>query len=139
MQDQGGPQTWHDCFKCSHMFFNRTHCLHQPPPRPFNGCKPDVLNYVQVSNYAAQIAWWLAFYPPEQILIITSSELRDPGRQVNVRTHPCMLIAVQQNDNGVGTVMPLAIDRALLCGTQRVGARVAQCAARKHAEVPPPG
>lgn len=69
------------------MFFNRTHCRHLPEPRPFNDCKPDVLNYVQVSNYAAQIAWWLAFYPPEQILIITSSELRDPDRQVNVRTH----------------------------------------------------
>ena len=88
MQDEGGLKTWHDCYKCWHMFHNHTHCTGMAPPRPFDGCHPDVLDYVQVSNYAAQLAWWLAFFPPEQILILTSAELRDPARQVQVSLRP---------------------------------------------------
>lgn len=40
------------------------------------------------SAYAAQIAWWLAFFPPEQFLILTNDDLRDPRRRVRVR-RPC--------------------------------------------------
>lgn len=36
--------------------------------------------------YAVQIAWWLAFFPPERFLILTSSELRDPTSAVQVCT-----------------------------------------------------
>ena len=83
-QDEGGLKTRHDCYECWHMFHNHTHCTVMAPPQPFDGCHPDVLDYLQVSNYAAQLAWWLAFFPPEQILILISAELRDPARQVQV-------------------------------------------------------
>ena len=88
VQDRGGLKTWHDCYKCWEMFHNGTHCRHLPPPQPHNGCHPDILDYVQVSNYAAQLAWWLAFFPPEQILILTSAELRDPAQQIQARASP---------------------------------------------------
>eukprot|EP00892_Ulva_mutabilis_P011675 jgi/Ulvmu1/8880/UM049_0062.1 len=80
--DKGGPHTWHDCYRCWHMYLNQTYCHTLPPPRPFDSCHPAVLNYVQLSMYAPQLAWWLAFFPPEQILILTSAELHHPSTQV---------------------------------------------------------
>lgn len=40
------------------------------------------------SAYAAQIAWWLAFFPPEQFIILTMDDLRDPRRRMRVRPPP---------------------------------------------------
>eukprot|EP00892_Ulva_mutabilis_P011672 jgi/Ulvmu1/8878/UM049_0060.1 len=80
--DKGGPHTWHDCYSCWHMFHNHTHCTQHEQDLPERGCRPAVLNYVQLSMYAPQLAWWLAFFPPEQILILTSAELHDPSTQV---------------------------------------------------------
>ena len=48
-------------------------------PRGFS-----VLDY---SSYAAQIAWWLEFFPPEQMFVVTSNALKDRDRQTQVR--PC--------------------------------------------------
>eukprot|EP00892_Ulva_mutabilis_P001583 jgi/Ulvmu1/11425/UM075_0091.1 len=36
------------------------------------------------SSYAAQIAWWLQFFPPEQIYIVTPDVIKDPKRQMQV-------------------------------------------------------
>lgn len=38
------------------------------------------------SAYAAQLAWWLAFFPPEQFLILTVDDLRSPRRRLRVRS-----------------------------------------------------
>lgn len=72
------------------MLFNTTHCNTQLPEvhRSKLGCvsEPKLMTFVQYSSYAAQIAWWLAFFPPEQFLVLTISELRDPARRVKVRS-----------------------------------------------------
>eukprot|EP00892_Ulva_mutabilis_P001536 jgi/Ulvmu1/11383/UM075_0045.1 len=85
-EDTGAPKTWQECFRCSYMLFNTTHCRTQlpAPDRGRIGCdlEPKLLTFVQYSSYAAQIAWWLAFFPPEQFLILTIAELRNPARRV---------------------------------------------------------
>jgi hypothetical protein len=42
-------------------------------------------NAVDVSNYAAQIAWWLNFFPPERFMVISSSELQKEENRLRVR------------------------------------------------------
>lgn len=122
MQDSnGGPQTWHDCFKCWHMFFNRGAC-NRMEERPVNDCSPESLNYVQVSNYAAQLAWWLAFFPPEQFLILTSAELHDPDRQVNVRA-PIVRKTHKSSEPVLGSRcphLPLRVWPSVACWDARV-------------------
>lgn len=49
---------------------------------------PDKLNnrrHMLSSHVAPQIAWWLAFFPAERFLFVTSAELRDPARAHAVR------------------------------------------------------
>lgn len=36
------------------------------------------------SSYAAQLGWWLSFFPPEQFLVLTADDLRDPHRRLKV-------------------------------------------------------
>lgn len=43
-----------------------------------------------IGEYASKLAWWLAFFPPERFLIVTSQQLRAPGGRVRVR---CALAA----------------------------------------------
>lgn len=92
MQDVGGPKTWQECFRCSYMLFNSTHCRTHlsDEARAALGCgtAPKLMTFVQYSSYAAQLAWWLAFFPPEQFLILTVSELRDPSQRTQVRRAP---------------------------------------------------
>lgn len=49
------------------------------------GCNPPSVPTTHVSYYAAQLAWWLAFFPPERFLILTSTELHSPDSQLEVR------------------------------------------------------
>jgi hypothetical protein len=42
-------------------------------------------NTVDVGNYAAQLAWWLAFFPADRFLILASQELREPSGRKRVR------------------------------------------------------
>lgn len=49
---------------------------------------PPLINYhlpMFSSAVAAQIAWWLSFFPSEQFLILTSSELRTQEGAIRVR------------------------------------------------------
>ena len=32
--------------------------------------------YVAYGHYAAQLAWWLNFFPPERFLLLNSEDLR---------------------------------------------------------------
>lgn len=40
---------------------------------------------VDVSNYAAQIGWWLNFFAPDRFIVISSADLRSNKSQVEVR------------------------------------------------------
>lgn len=56
------------------------------------GCKHNLIPHVasmpltQYGLYAAQIAWWMSFFPPDSFLILTREELMDPDRVFKVRT-----------------------------------------------------
>ena len=39
---------------------------------------------VATGHYAAQLAWWLQFFPPERFLVVTSAQLA-PGPRLQVR------------------------------------------------------
>lgn len=54
--------------------------------KALGGCPTGSVPMVHTGMYAVQIAWWLAFFPPESFLILTSSELRDPALAVQVCT-----------------------------------------------------
>ena len=52
---------------------------------------PPLINYhlpMFSSAVGAQIAWWLAFFPPERFLILTSAELRTQEGSIAVRACP---------------------------------------------------
>ena len=57
------------------------------------GCEPNMIPHVptvpltQYGLYAAQIAWWMSFFPPETFLMLTQEELQDPECVVPVRMH----------------------------------------------------
>eukprot|EP00892_Ulva_mutabilis_P011466 jgi/Ulvmu1/8692/UM047_0032.1 len=78
-----GTHSWGNCWRCSYAIIDRHACerLGVSPEacRSLSGVHPAFLSY-----YAAQIAWWLSFFPPERFLIITSQQLHDPKQQVQV-------------------------------------------------------
>jgi hypothetical protein len=39
---------------------------------------------LDASNYAAQIGWWLNFFPPERFVVVSSLELRDGRGRIEV-------------------------------------------------------
>jgi hypothetical protein len=41
---------------------------------------------LSVSNYAAQLAWWLNFFSPDRFLIVSSQELREKKTRLKVLT-----------------------------------------------------
>lgn len=84
---QGGTRTWGDCWRCYYPNFVKRHCEASPPEvrEAFRGCSPPSLPTTHVAYYAAQLAWWLAFFPPERFLILTSSELHSREQQLQVR------------------------------------------------------
>ena len=44
------------------------------------------------SAVAAQLAWWLSFFPPDRFLILLSSELRDRATATAVRAPDAVLL-----------------------------------------------
>lgn len=81
---QSGTHSWGDCWPCSFAVINRDACgergLTEERCRQLTG-----VPNVHVSYYAPQIAWWLAFFPPERFLVFTSQQLREPQQQLEVR------------------------------------------------------
>lgn len=41
-----------------------------------------------VGNYAAQLAWWLQFFPADHFLIVSTAQLRDPVARLQARLPP---------------------------------------------------
>jgi hypothetical protein len=52
-------------------------------------------NGVLVGFYAAQLAWWLSFFPPDRFLLVTSQELHDPDTALQVWQLRCSHIPAQ--------------------------------------------
>lgn len=90
LQDPTVPKaTWADCWKCLHSI-PKFMCpkLTEEDTAALGGCPPSpALPTTHVSLYAAQIAWWLSFFPPDRFLILKSSDLHDPDGAMEVRRH----------------------------------------------------
>ena len=77
---------WNDCFACLYTVpdwsIRKATCkplglLHRASATD-NPCKPslELYMYVAYGHYAAQLAWWLNFFPPERFLLLNSEDLR---------------------------------------------------------------
>jgi len=87
---QGSGKTWADCFRCQFSHLSTEHC---PPnttaanaavlPAP---CSAPSFITLDVGNYAAQLSWWFAFFPPDRFLVLLSTDLkaREESAQVAV-------------------------------------------------------
>lgn len=83
---QAGTHTWGDCWACKFGKAESDTCISMGVPESvcqgLEHCQPP---RAHMSYYAPQIAWWLAFFPPERFLIFTSDEINDPEQQIKVR------------------------------------------------------
>ena len=89
---QGNPLTWADCYTCA--FSNilatpeaKRTCarLGKLPHRELGNCSQPTNGFVDQGLYAAQLAWWLRWFPPDRFLVLSTTELRHPRSAVNVR------------------------------------------------------
>jgi hypothetical protein len=84
--------TWFDCYKCAYSYIDvrlskvREACapLETIGPPEFRNCSVPHFGFTQHGLYAEQIAWWLQFFPPEQFMIVSATQLRDPEQQIQV-------------------------------------------------------
>ena len=86
---QGSNATWGDCFGCRYNLFRYQKCCGAREEQggalfPCFGV-PRGFSVLDYSSYAAQIAWWLQFFPPEQLYIVTTETLHDENKRVTVR------------------------------------------------------
>lgn len=83
---QEGSRTWGDCWRCYYPTFMKRYCKSSPADvqEALRDCNPPSLPTTHVAYYAAQLAWWLAFFPPERFLILTSAQLHSPEEQLEV-------------------------------------------------------
>lgn len=83
--------TWHECFSCAFNFIDlasepvQTACEEQQWSLHNRNCSKPHYGFLDHGLYGAQLAWWLRFFPPEQFLIISAWELRDPAQRIEVR------------------------------------------------------
>jgi len=84
-------QSWNDCYRC---LVNdnsiRKHCqgrwyLRKDGPDAMDHeCLDFSMEMISRGLYAAQIAWWLEFFPPEQFVFINSDDLfANPVQELN--------------------------------------------------------
>lgn len=90
--------TWNDCWKCEHFVYECT-MLNDLEKEALGGCNYTSIPHVptvpltQYGLYAAQIAWWLSFFPPEQFMILTQEEIEDSDSALDVRSSPNLLLS----------------------------------------------
>lgn len=88
---QGSPATWWDCHRCHFGYVDQNvssgACaeLERTGPPDFQDCSVPSHRFIDHGLYAAQLAWWLRFFPPEQFLIISAWQLRDEFERIRVR------------------------------------------------------
>eukprot|EP00892_Ulva_mutabilis_P012512 jgi/Ulvmu1/9633/UM054_0065.1 len=79
----GADVTWGDCFSCLYGSYENSTCMaRMREGSDVFACDRKQLDIFDYSTYAAQISWWLHFFPPEQMLITTSDLLKDEKRRV---------------------------------------------------------
>ena len=77
--------TWGDCFSCLYGSYENSTCMaRMRAGEDMFPCERKQLNIFDYSTYAPQLAWWLHFFPPDQMLITTSDVLHDPDRRIEV-------------------------------------------------------
>lgn len=84
---QSNNKTWHSCFQChySHVDSSACNSLNDRDRQLLEQCNQHFgFGMLSVSNYAAQLAWWLNFFTPDRFLIISSQELRDEESSMKV-------------------------------------------------------
>jgi hypothetical protein len=87
--------TWADCWRC--VFGVAEHLcddLQDDEKKAVGGCPPSSLLTTHVSLYAAQIAWWLSFFPPDRFLFLMSKDLQDPDGAMEVCLRSCLPLPV---------------------------------------------
>lgn len=76
-------KNWNQCYQC--VFLSSCTSLMsktQPPPTISKWCS--MFNFVGKGMYAAQLAWWLALYPPSQLHVLNHYDLtQDPFNTYN--------------------------------------------------------
>lgn len=92
---QANPLTWSDCFKCSFTFIARhgeakaaCDALAKKKHRKLPDCSKPTNGFLDHGLYAAQLAWWLQWFPADRFLVLSSNELRTNEGALNVR--PCL-------------------------------------------------
>eukprot|EP00892_Ulva_mutabilis_P004466 jgi/Ulvmu1/2391/UM131_0002.1 len=80
---EDATHTWGDCWGCVFSNVDKSACdrlaVSKKACDSIKGMRPAFMSY-----YAAQIAWWLSFFPPDRFLIITSQQLHNPDQQVQI-------------------------------------------------------
>ena len=99
---QGRGTSWHACYKCVFESIDKAGCATVPAsqqarcakaktrrPGRFGGqwWRTDLgfPGQVAVGSYAAQLAWWLAFFPADRFLIVPSAMTHEAHNATLVR------------------------------------------------------
>lgn len=97
VEDPEQRKTWNDCWRCDHFVYS-CKLLSHDEAHGLGGCRQNVIPHVptmpltQYGLYAAQIAWWMSFFPPETFLILTREELQDDARVIPVRRNAFIIL-----------------------------------------------
>lgn len=92
---QSPTTTWFDCHRCHFGYIDQKEAsgpcaeVERTGPLDFHTCTTPSHRFLDHGLYAAQLAWWLRFFPPERFLIISSWQLHDPVERIRVRCSCC--------------------------------------------------
>ena len=82
-------QNAHTMAACDNLNFKNSNHTHEVVNTADEGsthinCSVPHFGFIDNPKYGAQLAWWLQFFPPEQFLIVSAWQLRDPEESVKV-------------------------------------------------------
>ncbi|NJR41872.1 MAG: hypothetical protein HC767_03635 [Akkermansiaceae bacterium] len=89
--------TWHECFPCAFNFIDlgnetvQQACQQHEKFLKNQNCSEPHYGFIDHGLYGAQLAWWLRFFPPEQFMVVSSGQLRNPEERIQVRARPVSL------------------------------------------------
>lgn len=79
---QSNDNTWHSCFQCH---IDHSACTEEDPELLEQCNQKPGFRMLGVGKYAAQLAWWLNFFPPDRFLIVSSAQLWTEDTRMEVR------------------------------------------------------
>ena len=100
---QDRAMSWHDCFRCRYSSVSLDACEARNSSRPhFAPCArafgkremQAVYNVLSAGHYAAQLAWWLQFFPPERFMVVTSAQLVDNKARTQVQPNSSLHLLI---------------------------------------------